>query len=314
MKEKGKTWVCLAVFLLVCSFAGAVDTKASGGIYGILVPDLTSSPFYNACFNGVVEGIKKFDPTASYVVYDCAWDPAKQLDQIAQCIQQKVKAIIMIPNGSSAVLSGIKDAQKAGIPVCVLDTATTDKTYVASTIVSNNLMAGEISGEAMVRSLPNGGNVVIICTPGNEVINQRLKGFYSKIAGTRIKVVQELIVNNGTTEEALTLMENALSSIPNLKGVYTTGDTFAIGIAAALSANGYKPGEIVVCSTDGTAKGVELVKEGWVYSTAAQQASKLGYESVQAAVKILKGETVEKYVQLECLDITKENAASYSAF
>ena len=72
-----------------------------------------------------------------------------------------VKAFVMIPAGSSAVLEGIEAASKEGIPVCVLDTATTDRTYVASTIVSNNLNAGEISGTAMVDALPDGGKVAI---------------------------------------------------------------------------------------------------------------------------------------------------------
>ena len=109
-------------------------------------------------------------------------------------------------------------------------------------------------------------------------------------------------------------MENALQSIPDLAGVYTTGDTFAIGIAAALEANGYAPGDVVICSTDGTSKGCELVEQGWVFSTAGQQAKKLGYDSVAAALKVLAGEEVPGYIELDCIDVRKENLDAYTPF
>lgn len=294
--------------------ATAEEDSVYGGVYGVVMPDVTSSPFYNACLDGIIEGIEEMDPDASYVLGDCAWDPAVQMDQMNDMVTQGVKAFVMIPAGSSAVLEGIEAASKEGIPVCVLDTATTDRTYVASTIVSNNLNAGEISGTAMVDALPDGGKVVIICTTGNEVINARLEGFYSKIEGHNIEVVQELVITDGTTEEAVTLMENALQSIPDLAGVYTTGDTFAIGIAAALEANGYAPGDVVICSTDGTSKGCELVEQGWVFSTAGQQAKKLGYDSVAAALKVLAGEEVPEYIELDCIDVRKENLDAYTPF
>lgn len=313
MKKLFSVLLAFCMILAFCSFAYA-DEDVLGGTYGILVPDLTSSPFYNACYNGILDAIKEYDPTANFVVGDCAWDPAEQLNQMDDMMTQGVKAFIMIPAGSSAVLSGIEKADKAGIPVCVLDTGTTDRTYVKSTIVSNNLNAGEISGQAMVDALPDGGKVVIICTTGNEVINARLEGFNSKIEGHNIDVVQQLIITDGTTEEALTLMENAIQAIPDLAGVYTTGDTFAIGIVAALETAGFKPGEVVVCSTDGTSKGCDLVEEGWVFSTAGQQAGKLGYDSVVAALEVLKGNEVPEYTELECIDVRLETLDSYTAF
>ena len=111
--------------------ATAEEDSVYGGVYGVVMPDVTSSPFYNACLDGIIEGIEEMDPDASYVLGDCAWDPAVQMDQMNDMVTQGVKAFVMIPAGSSAVLEGIEAASKEGIPVCVLDTATTDRTYVA---------------------------------------------------------------------------------------------------------------------------------------------------------------------------------------
>lgn len=62
--------------------ATAEEDSVYGGVYGVVMPDVTSSPFYNACLDGIIEGIEEMDPDASYVLGDCAWDPAVQMDQM----------------------------------------------------------------------------------------------------------------------------------------------------------------------------------------------------------------------------------------
>ena len=53
-------------------------------------------------------------------------------------------------------------------------------------------------------------------------------------------------------------------------------------------------------------KGCELIEDGWVYSTSAQQTVKMGYDSVVNALAFLDGEKIEDYIELPCLKITKE--------
>ena len=104
-------------------------------------------------------------------------------------------------------------------------------------------------------------------TTGSEAINQRAAGMHSIIDDTKIEVAQDLVLNTGTVEEAMTQVENAILAIPDLKGIFTTGDVFADAAVSALKANGVKKGEIVIVSVDGNAKGYELIEDGWVYST-----------------------------------------------
>ena len=141
-------------------------------------------------------------------------------------------------------------------------------------------------------------------------------GMHSIIDDTKIKVAQDLVLNTGTVEEAMTQVENAILAIPDLKGIFTTGDVFADAAVSALKANGVKKGEIVIVSVDGNAKGCELIEDGWVYSTSAQQTVKMGYDSVVNALAFLDGEKIEDYIELPCLKITKEvlEAGEYEPF
>ena len=51
-----------------------------------------------------------------------------------------------------------------------------------------------------------------------------------------------------------------------------------------------------------------------VFSTAGQQAKKLGYDSVAAVLKVLAGEEVPEYIELDCIDVRKENLDAYTPF
>ncbi len=315
-----KYFAVLIVLIVAVTFSVitvmAEDKSVEGGVWGILVPNISRNTYYASCVNGMTKAIKEKDPTATYVIAECDNDPAKQLDQMADMIQQGVKAIIAIPWGSSGLISGVEEAKKAGIPVFLVDTPLNDLSNVTSTIVSDNFSAGVIAGEGLVEKLPDGGKIVTLMTTGSEAINQRAAGLHSVIDGTKITVVQDLILNQGTVEEAMTLVENALLSIPDLKGIFTTGDVFADAAVSALKANGYKKGDIVIVSVDGNAKGCELIKDGWVYSTSAQQTVKMGYDSVVNALKYLAGEKIEDYIELPCLKVTKEvlDAGDYVGF
>ncbi|MHC1773684.1 MAG: sugar ABC transporter substrate-binding protein [Flexilinea sp.] len=294
----------------------AEDASVEGGVWGILAPNISRNTYYASCIKGVTNAIEENDPTATYVIAECDNDPAKQLDQMADMVQQGVKAIVAIPWGSSGLVAGVAEAKKAGIPVFLVDTPLNDLTNVASTIVSDNYSAGVIAGEGLVEALPDGGKIVTLMTTGSEAINQRSAGMHSIIDGTKITVAQDLVLNQGTVEEAMTQVENALLSIPDLKGIFTTGDVFADAAVSALKANGYKKGDIVIASVDGNAKGCELIADGWVYSTSAQQTVKMGYDSVVNALSYLGGKTIDDYIELPCLKVTADvlAAGEYEGF
>jgi ribose transport system substrate-binding protein len=293
-------------------FAGAA-IAAQGGAYGVAVPNATNS-FYATCVAGVVEGVKEVDPAAVCVVTDAQFDSAKQLDQISDLIQQGVKALILIPIDANSARTGIQEAVAAGIPVFVIDTPA-NSPEVTCTITANNYSAGEIAGRALVRGLKDKGKIVTITTTGSEAVNQRVAGLKDQIGpDSGIVIVMEEIVQNATTDEALTIMENVLQSVPDVAGVFTTGDVFAIGICAALQANGHAPGEVLVTSVDGTNNAVELIKSGYLLATAAQPAKRMGIDIAKAAFDHLNGRPVEKTVFLPCTEVNKDNVATYVGF
>lgn len=289
--------------------------STEGGVYGVSVPNATNS-FYATCVSGVERGVAELDPTATVAVTDAAGDSQKQLDQMADLVSQGCKAIILIPIDSNAIIPAINEAETAGIPIFIMDTPAAEAEGVISTVIADNYSAGAIAGEALLKSIGGKGKIITITTTGSEAINQRKQALYDLIEEKYpdVEIVQEEIVQNATTEEALTIMENTIQSIPDLAGVFTTGDVFAIGICSALEANGYAAGDVKVTSIDGTTNAVELIKSGYLLATAAQVPSELGYMCVQNALEYFAGNNVEKLQALECSEVNADNVDSYVGF
>ena len=289
--------------------------EALGGEWGVSVPNATNS-FYATCVAGVEDTVAELDPDASVVVTDASFDSQKQLDQVLDLISQGVKALVLIPVDSNSIIPAVEEAAAADIPVLVMDTPCGETDGVVSTVVADNYNLGEIAGRALLEAIGGEGQIVTITTTGSEAVNTRKQALYDLIENEYpdVEIVQEEIVQNGTTEEALTIMENILQGGSDIKGVFTTGDVFAIGICSALKANGYAPGEIAVTSIDGTTNAAELIKSGELLATAAQSPHGLGEQCVKNGLAYLSGMEVEEMMSLECTEVNADNVDSYVGF
>jgi inositol transport system substrate-binding protein len=85
----------------------------------------------------------------------------------------------------------------------------------------------------------------------------------------------------------------------------------AIGAIMALEESG-KRGDIIVAGIDGTADGLDYVKQGKLNVTTFQDGYGQGKGAIETAVKAAKGEKVdEKFVNIPFELVTKENVDEY---
>jgi ribose transport system substrate-binding protein len=309
--------------LLAFSAAGAAaggsrnaEVSAPGStVYGMAVPN-TQNTFYAACVRGFEEGVKKLDPGARVIVTDAQANAARQIDQIGGLLGQGVKAICIIPIDSGGIGTAVAECQSRGVPVFACDTPIFREEGVISTVVSDNYSAGKIAGEWLLKGISHRGKIVTITTASVSAAIIQRKGALTDLLENApgVSIVLEQIVPVAASEEARILMENAIAGAPDLAGVFTTGDVFAIGICAALRVNGYKPGEVIVTSIDGTNQAVELINSGYLYCTAAQPAYQMGYGCAEAAWNYLNGRAVQKLIELPCSPVSADNVATYVGY
>ncbi|GAA3316657.1 hypothetical protein GCM10020331_013300 [Ectobacillus funiculus] len=91
-----------------------------------------------------------------------------------------------------------------------------------------------------------------------------------------------------------------------MKGVYTTTDLYALEALTVVEEHGLK---MPVIGADGIMEMIELIKDGTLTGTVAQNPYDIGYISIETASKVIKGEKkVRRNIDTGVDIISKDNA------
>ena len=120
-----------------------------------------------------------------------------------------------------------------------------------------------------------------------------------------IKIIAEQTAN-WDRAEAMALMENWLQMGDDIDGVVAQNDEMAIGALKAIQAAG-KEDSIKVVGIDAIADALTLVESGELIGTVYQDAVGQGAGAVEAAVRAVNGENLEKETLIPYKLVTVEN-------
>ena len=281
----------------------ATDTAASGETIkiGVSVAD-QSNPFYIDIVDGMESAAKDGD---ELVIVDAGFDAAKQLNDIDDMIQQGVKVMLIDPVDSNAIKSAVEACDAAGIPVIAYNSPLNFE--IASTVATDNYLAGQLVGEAMGKALDGKGEVAMLTYNVAEVCLDRANGFKDAIAEyPDIKIVEEQEIQPGT-DTALPVAENILQAYPDLAGMFALNDPSALGCVAAVeSANLLDQVQIV--GVDGSDDAKAAIAEGKMLASAAQDPVQIGSVAIETAYKVIAGEEVEKDIKIPSYLVDASNA------
>lgn len=278
------------------------------------------NPYWVAAVNGIKDAAAKYN--VEVVVHNAAGDPAKQRNDVEDFIQAKVDAILItsIVTGSAASGAAADEAVKAGIPVIGVDTSA-GSPRVAVTIRTDNVLGGKLAGQYIAKALNGKGNVVVLEGPAGDTNSAlRVGGFMSVIKqypGIKVLASQPADWNR---EKGFNVMSDLLQAFPKIDAVFGANDEMALGAVGALKAANRLKSTIVV-GFDATPDGVAAVKNGEMAATVQQHPYEEGYQAVELALKILKGEPfsskvvmrpwpwgIEHAIEIPATLITPENA------
>ncbi len=266
-------------------FAAAGTAQAANKI--ALVVSTLNNPFFVTLADGAKAKAKELG--YDLVVLDSQNDPAKELSNVEDVLDQNVKAVLLNPVDSDAARAAVRAADNRKVPVLTLD-RTAKGAKVVSHIASDNVAGAKLAGDLIVQQLNGKGNVAELQgQPGTDPARDRSKGFREAVdAAPGIKVVASQPANFDRTQ-GLNVMENILQAHPKIDAVFAANDEMALGAIKAIQAAGQK---IIVVGFDGTDDGIAAVKRGAMYATVAQQPALIGSLGVETADKVIKGQPV----------------------
>ena len=297
----------LVAFLAVCLIVSAASVvSAQGKKFGATYMTM-NNPFFGVMNDAIKAAVEANGDTL--ITLDPALDPVKQISQIEDMVAQGVDAIFLNPVDWQAVAPGLMAAHEAGIPIINVDAAVYDEDYVACIVASDNLAAGLVCAEDMLKRLPKGGEAIILGHPTTKTGIDRIANFKATIEKHPEFTIGAEDSSEGQLEIAMPKMENIIQAHPNMAVVMCVNDPTALGTIQALRAANMKG--VLVYGVDGSPDAKKMIKEGYMTGTAAQSPINIGKIGVEMAYKILAGEKVEKHVPVPVQLITAENVDEF---
>lgn len=297
-----KKRVALAL-LGVTVLGNSMIASADGVKIGVSVAD-QSNVFYIDIVEGMEAAAKEGD---ELIIVDAGFDSAKQLNDIDDMIQQGVSAMLIDPVDSNAIKAAVAACDEAGIPVIAYNSPLNFE--IASTVASDNYMAGELVGNALGEALEGKGKVAMLTYNVAEVCLDRANGFKDALTENYpdIEIVEEQEIQPGT-DTALPVAENILQAYPDLAGFFALNDPSALGCVAAVESAGLLD-QVKIVGVDGSDEGKAAIIEEKMLASAAQHPVEIGSIAVETAYAVIAGEEVEEDIKVPVELVDATNAA-----
>ncbi|MGR9202127.1 substrate-binding domain-containing protein [Rhizobium leguminosarum] len=264
------------------------------------------------------EGIQKraTEVGADVQFEDAQNDSGKQLDQVRNFIASGVDAIIVTLVDTSASQAITAAAEEAGIPLVYVNLAPQDLSKLPEKqayVGSDETESGTLSAFEACKILRSEGKAkgvngyIIIGSLSHQAALQRTKDVEDIVATDMCNFIKirEKQSSDWAREKSLNLVTNWLSSggVPDV--IFANNDESALGAILALKAANISMKDVVVVGVDATADALSSMKAGELDATVFQNANAQGGGGLDVALKLVKGEKVDKvnYVPFELVNL-----------
>jgi ribose transport system substrate-binding protein len=313
MRRRGFLLGVGGVALAACNkdqAAGSSDGGAAG-LKLAVIPKGTTHEFWKSVHAGANKAGKELSVEIVWKGPLKEDDRKQQIDLVESFIAQKVSGIVLAPLDDKALVTPVKSAVAAKIPVVVFDSGL-GESFHSSFVATDNAKAGGKAGEHMVKLLEGKGKVMVLrYQVGSASTSERERGFLEAVkAAEGIEVVSENQHGGATTESATQAAEQLLiaqkAADGGVNGVFCPNESTTFGMLLALERLGLA-GKIKFIGFDASEKLVKALDESKLDALILQDPFQMGYLAVKTIVSHIRGETVEKVIDTGSNLVTKEN-------
>ena len=287
--------VTVAAVTMVTTATACSSGGSSGGDGQIaIISKGYQHQFWKAVNKGAEEAAKELGKTITFEGPDNETQVEKQVQLLQTALDRNPSAIAIAALDSAAVAPILQQAKDMGIPV-VAFVSGVDSDIPVTTASTDNKAAAAEAAKRMVDLIGGKGEIGVIAHDQTSRTGvDRRDGFTEWIKtnapGVRIVDVQY----GGDPAKAADLAATMMQAYPNLAGLYGTNEGAATGIVnAAQRAN--KPAVKIIGFDSGAAQ-IDAIRSGLMAGAITQNPVGIGRETVAAAVKAIKGETLPKTI------------------
>ncbi|WP_165350787.1 sugar ABC transporter substrate-binding protein [Ectobacillus funiculus] len=273
----------------------------------VVVLQEMDSQYWNIVKAGAEKGFQEFDINGKVVAPGNTSKKDVLESTLKRVLNEHPDVVVVSPDGSPAVMSILKKFVENKIPVLLVDTDIPLE-HKTAYIGTDNFELGRKAGELLASQLQPGDEVALPFLAEDltyPVFRERIKGATFGLENAGIKVVTEQVNASNESSTTREVMTAILQKHPDIKGVYVTTDTKAMDALDVIKEQGLN---MPVVGADGLIEMIELIENGTLTGTVAQNPYDMGYISIETALKVIKGEDVKKNIDTGVDVISKDNA------
>ncbi|QTO54344.1 D-xylose ABC transporter substrate-binding protein [Duffyella gerundensis] len=225
-----------------------------------------------------------------------------QMSQIENMINRGVDVLVIIPYNGQVLSNVIAEAKREGIKVLAYDRMI-NNADIDFYISFDNEKVGEMQAQSLVQRVPQGNYFLMGGSPVDNNArlfrNGQMKVLKPLIDSGKIKIVGDQWVDAWLPENALKIMENALTANGNkIDAVVASNDATAGGAIQALSAQGLA-GKVAISGQDADLAAIKRINNGTQTMTVYKPISKLANDAATIAVELGEGKQPKSNATLD---------------
>lgn len=257
----------------------------SGLVFGIPSPLATEPGEHNinlgiACYAASIDG--------RVITLDANLDINKQVTDFDQLLAQGADVLAFLPLDHDAFVGPFERAADAGAVVVELYNP---ESAAPGSVYENSASAGEDAVLLVADQFPEGAKALVIGGPPIPVIAARISGFTDNAEANGIEILEQQDNLNDNVNDARTLAEALIGKHPDVDVIFAFNDNSAIGAGLAVRAAGLEG--VMIFGINGTAEGIQAVKDGVITATYDADQFATGYNAAALGARIVAGQAVE---------------------
>ena len=243
-------------------------------------------------------------------VLEAGKDINTQVSQIEMAVTNGADVVIIEPVSAEGVLAAVTEAEKAGVHCVIYNQNISDPSLASCFVGVSNEDMGYMEMKAACEAIGGKGNVALLLGPlGSEGQLGRSAGYEKALKEYPDVTVVFDEDAEWTTEKALTLVENWISTGTEINAVVSQNDNMALGAVKAFEDAGLTG--IPAYGVDAVDDALTAIKDGRLTATVDQATPNQSKLAIEVSIKLAKGETVDAEYLAEPTLIDASNVANY---
>ncbi|MFL6229466.1 MAG: substrate-binding domain-containing protein [Pyrinomonadaceae bacterium] len=292
-----------AACCLGCARAGQPQTSAGRKLTIAVIPKGTTHEFWKSIHAGSIKAAQELSAQGTPV--ELVWkgplredDREQQIQVVEGFVAQGVSGVVLAPLDSRALVRPVEEAERAGIPTVVIDSAL-ESNSIASFVATDNHKGGQLAADRMGELLNGKGKILVLrYQEGSASTEEREAGFIEELKAKypSVEIVSQDQYSGATRDTAKRASENLLNRFgAEVQGIFTPNESSTAGMLLALQDIG-QAGKITFVGFDASDTFIEAMRKGQLNGIVVQNPFNMGYLGVKTMVARLTGGQVERRI------------------